>query len=216
MMLKTYINNRVSQLNDSNFNLYEIKLSNINNEEYHQHYNYLNKEEKQKAKEFLSNKLASEFALCRSICKQLIANHLNSSIEEIEFKYTEKEKPYLTGNPIFFNISHSKDYALIAIHNQNIGVDIEFMDKNIEIKELMKIFCFYHEIEWALAKDSVRRFYNIWTVKEAILKHMGEGITVKEFPHLVINNERLKYPEYKITQGILYKDYSYAVCLQAI
>lgn len=212
-MSKIYINNRIKKIHHSNFFLYKIYLSDINNEEYHEHYNYLNIEEKQKAKEYLNIKLAKEFALCRSICKQILSMHLNLSIEYIEFKYTTKEKPYLENYPIFFNISHSKDYALIAIHNNNIGVDIEFINQNVEIRELMQIFAYPHEIEWVLEENSVERFYNIWTVKEAILKHMGEGITVKEFPYLIINMNKLESPKYKIINGILNDEYSYAICL---
>ncbi len=208
MTSKHYINKRLSKLNHVDCHLYCLDLDDISNAEYVTHYANLNNDEAKKAKEYLNYKLSSEFTLCRSICKELLALALKLETKSINFKYTENEKPYLENHPIHFNISHSKHYALIAISDKNIGVDIEFMDKDIEIEELMKIFAYEHEKQWVLEENSLIRFYTIWTIKEAILKFSGEGITAPKFPYLI----DLGFPGHKLSKGILHKEYAYAVC----
>ena len=87
-------------------------------------------------------------------------------------------KPYLQGHPSFhYNISHSGDYVVCAVHQQEIGVDIE--------KEM--------PFDWHVAKDlfteaefeqvktgekSLSAFYDIWTLKESYIKAIGKGLAM--------------------------------------
>lgn len=92
------------------------------------------------------------------------------------FTYSANGKPLLNGAGVSFNISHSGDYVVCAVANeQQIGIDIE---KIVEI-DPDKLSCALSPSELAYVKKSQRKnfeFFKIWTAKEAILKAKGLGI----------------------------------------
>ena len=86
--------------------------------------------------------------------------------------YGEYGKPYIE-NGKFFSISHSGDIAVLAISDNEIGIDIEKpreIDKNI-IKR-----CFTDK-EAEFTGSSSEKFIRIWTLKEAVSKLFGEGLS---------------------------------------
>jgi len=90
--------------------------------------------------------------------------------------YSANGKPLLEGAGVSFNISHSADYVVCAMADQQqIGVDIE----KIEEINLDKLSCALSPNEINYIKKSQRQsyeFFKIWTAKEAILKAKGLGI----------------------------------------
>src|SRR5690606_2936693 len=101
------------------------------------------------------------------------------------------KKPYLTSHPsIFFNVSHAGDYALIAIAKYPIGIDVEFINKNFDYKEILpNIFNKIEIDEINLNQSNHHTFYKYWTRKEAIVKAIGKGI----------DNDIIKIP---VTDGV--------------
>ena len=77
-------------------------------------------------------------------------------------------------NEIFFNISHSSNYAVCIVGDRPVGIDIE------EIREgrqnLARRFFDKDETEWIEEGDSDERFFRIWTLKEAYGKATGQGV----------------------------------------
>lgn len=89
-------------------------------------------------------------------------------------------KPYLKDCPdIYFNLSHSGEYAVCVIADCEIGVDIQQYRKNIKEGILKKVL---HESEKALyeacGEEKEAFFYHIWAAKEAYAKYTGEGLAV--------------------------------------
>lgn len=88
-------------------------------------------------------------------------------------------KPFITNIVNFsFNQSHSQtDYALIySVDIQDIGVDIENLNRKINFDGLAKRY--FHEDEyllWRRNKD-ILLWFKLWTIKEAVLKAHGLGI----------------------------------------
>lgn len=83
-------------------------------------------------------------------------------------------KPRTKGGACF-NLSHSGDYAAIAVGSAEVGVDIEEMRLVSTLKLGKVVFC---ESEMELLRRSFDRlgcFFDLWTKKEALLKCMGEG-----------------------------------------
>lgn len=93
------------------------------------------------------------------------------------FSYTTSGKPILTHYPeIHFNLSHCNEAVLCTIDTQPIGVDIE------SIKAYDKELAQYtmNSKEMATIENSSRpevEFTRFWTMKEAVLKRNGEGIS---------------------------------------
>lgn len=94
-----------------------------------------------------------------------------------DLRFTEYNKPYFTGD-LFFNISHSGEYALCAISKKNrVGIDIEAI-KDIDFKEFSGCFTAREWICINTSDDPGTAFYRFWTRKEAIIKADGKGLQI--------------------------------------
>lgn len=93
--------------------------------------------------------------------------------DENSLLYEEHGKPYIEHGPSF-NVSHSGEVAVLAVSENEIGVDIE-KQRNID-KDIVKRCFTVEEVEFM--GDSPERFTRIWTLKEAISKFFGEGLSV--------------------------------------
>jgi phosphopantetheinyl transferase len=166
----------------------EIDLSSLEEDEYNFLWNFLNEEEKNKASRMIKH-VSECFVVCRSICKKILGKHLKVDIENILFDYGKNGKPYLQNEKnLHFNISHSKDIAVLGIYyGSPIGIDVEFVDEKCDILPLMDLFMHEHEKKWVWETDTLNRFFVIWTLKEAILKKTGVGISNEGFPTIEIN-----------------------------
>lgn len=87
-------------------------------------------------------------------------------------------RPYLPLD-IDFNISHSGDYVVCAVSKcSKLGVDIEEI-KDIDIRSFKSVFT-NNEYQSILASlNSLRRFYEFWTMKESIIKADGRGLSLR-------------------------------------
>lgn len=99
-----------------------------------------------------------------------------------EIARTERGKPYapsLAG--IDFNLSHAREHVLIAVaRNQPLGVDLERVDRRIEIVDLARRYFARAEADALEALTDAARpaaFLRLWTCKEAVLKAIGEGLS---------------------------------------
>ena len=109
--------------------------------------------------------------------KLLIAKQRKLDISEINIEIDTNKKPYVALKDIHFNVSHSGDFAIIAIDNAPVGVDIEHQIKDFEFKDLLPNTFSIKEISVILnASDPGKAFYKFWTRKEAIVKTSGIGI----------------------------------------
>jgi len=94
-----------------------------------------------------------------------------------EFEYGEHGKPSLKGMPdVHFNISHCKEAVVVAVGNEPVGVDVECRGRYKE--SLAAHVLNEEELQHVLeCKNKDLAFTELWTIKEAILKYTGEGIT---------------------------------------
>lgn len=121
----------------------------------------------------------------RSLCAGYLLNHALIELgvdlkEPARIAYEEpNEKPYLQDYPgIHFNLSHSGDYAVCALNNQPVGIDIEEC-KGVKEKIAERFFTAeeYEDIhrikdEW----ERTKRFYTYWVLKESFMKATGLGM----------------------------------------
>ncbi len=110
----------------------------------------------------------------------LLAAYLNKKASDIEFTYDQFGKPQLKSTPLFFNISHSQDTALVAIsHNDQMGVDIEHWRVVEQMAAIVnRHYSVLEKKAWQLLNPDQHEtvFFNIWTCKEAFIKATGRGL----------------------------------------
>ena len=117
---------------------------------------------------FLIGKIMINKVLCE---EKLIGNILESIMTD------SFNRPYINED-IDFNISHSGDYVIVASSkNTKVGVDIEKIEE-INMFDVLNILTVEEEEKLKDSKDPVNEFYDIWTLKEAVLKANGKGLNV--------------------------------------
>ena len=55
-------------------------------------------------------------------------------------KVEENGKPYIEGNPVYFNLSHSGNMAMCVISDTRVGCDIELMKKQPNLRVAKRFF----------------------------------------------------------------------------
>lgn len=120
----------------------------------------------------------NRFIICRSILKIVLAAHTKMEAKNIEFDYHFNKKPYLASHPnLHFNVSHSENFAVIAISRNKVGIDIEHVSNDFNFNEILSGVFVENEI--SVIQNAVHKkhaFYNSWTRKEAFAKALGKGI----------------------------------------
>lgn len=121
----------------------------------------------------------------RSLCAEFLLNHLihiiDSSIEfPLNWAISESGKPYLTDYPqLYFNLSHSGDYAVCAVDDRPIGVDVELI-KPISEQIARRFFTKQEYLSIHMCSDieEMRQkcFYKYWVLKESFMKVLGMGM----------------------------------------
>ena len=102
------------------------------------------------------------------------------------YSYAANGKPELASglreSGIKFNLSHSKELAIIAVtQGLCVGVDLEFVNPELAIEEISSAFFSQAEISTLRALPAERRrqaFFECWTRKEAYIKALGKGLTL--------------------------------------
>ena len=150
---------------------------------------FLSEEEKIKADRFHFEKDQNRYIITHGISNQLIANYVNIKLTDISFEKNAKQKPFLKDFPhLQFNITYSLDYILIAFRfcdqkqmdysNLQIGVDVEDVNRSIDIALIIKDYFTFEEQEEILNNSSPANiFFKLWTRKEALVKATGTGLT---------------------------------------
>lgn len=143
----------------------------------------LSDQERGQSRKFFNNPLRDNYILSHGILRSLLSCYVSKRSQDINFLANQYGKPFLANNKnkIQFNMSHSKEYAayIIALENQ-VGIDIEWEDKDVNIEEITELVLSPTErihFNRLNEREKVHNFYEIWTKKEAIIKAIGQGLS---------------------------------------
>ena len=146
------------------------------------HKAYLSRDEWGRFDRFKNQKQADDYAIVRSVQRQVLAKYLAVAPEAIRFAIGLHGKPELEGQALFFNISHSGDYLLLAVSAENqVGVDIELIKQRSHLSVLAdRCFACNEHLYWSDLPDidKLEFFYRFWVAKEAFVKAVGRGIAL--------------------------------------
>jgi 4'-phosphopantetheinyl transferase len=125
------------------------------------------------------------FLIARASLRIILSQYLQLAPCSLEFKAGPQGKPELVASQtkidLRFNLSHSRDLALIAISlGRDVGVDLEFMREDFAGDEIAERFFSQNEIaQLKTVAPELRSlaFFNCWTRKEAYIKARGDGLS---------------------------------------
>lgn len=146
-----------------------------------QHTLLLSTEEQNRASLYTSKPGFRRFVVARSMLRRLLATYVACSPSELTFDYGPHGKPQLAGeSAIQFNLAHSAERAVYAIsHQQPVGVDIEHIDRKINIERLAARFfskAEHNALQQISAATRQHEFLRLWTAKEAVIKATGKSL----------------------------------------
>jgi len=135
----------------------------------------LSKDEIARRDRFATSLLRQRFYATRVACRGLLGNLLSRNPAGLEFVVSAHGKPSLRDIGWQFNVTHSEDIMLLAASaSYPVGIDVEYVKRRIEIEAVGRRFFLPEEMD-AIDGDH-RRFLQVWTAKEAVLKALGTGI----------------------------------------
>ena len=145
---------------------------------------WLDRSELARAERFLYPGPRRRYVLLRASIRALLCDRLACANGDLSFASAEHGKPYavVSGAPadIQFNLSDSGAHGLIAIAPAGrVGIDVEERLDTRDIDGLAETVFGREEqahVGAARGRERERRFYRLWTVKEALLKALGTGL----------------------------------------
>lgn len=127
------------------------------------------------------------FSLCRAALRAVLAGRLACRNERITFEIRDdRGKPFAMVDgapaPISFNVSHSGDHGLIAVAPRGrLGVDVEQRQPRRHMDLLIDTVFTEPEravLTTAEGRDRTDLFLDFWTMKEALIKALGTGLSL--------------------------------------
>lgn len=117
------------------------------------------------------------------LARKLLAEHYGDTTAQLHRK--DNGQPYVTGRDLYVSIAHCNDLVACAIGSVPVGIDIEQIRPITPA--LCRKVCVEEELDYLQLgncenkrcqdPEVLRRFFEIWTAKEAYFKKCGTGIT---------------------------------------
>ena len=136
-----------------------------------------------RAEKYLSKEDENRYTHAQIFKRRILSHYTNKPAQQLVFgAAVNYGKPYLEEHSdIHFNLAYRGNYAILAIADNELGVDIE---KEIVIHH-MEVFAtnFFSESErnWLFDVNHIHarktNFFKLWTLKEAFIKAIGKGIS---------------------------------------
>lgn len=137
--------------------------------------------EAERSSRFSFEKDQARFISCRASLRLLLSRYTGVPADKIAFRYEPQGKPALAGIAGWqFNVSHSSDLAAVAISRYDaLGIDIELIDPEFPRGEVAPdIFApdEVRDVDALPPSSQPGYFFQLWTLKEALLKAAGSGL----------------------------------------
>jgi 4'-phosphopantetheinyl transferase len=151
---------------------------------------------------FKFEKDRKQHLITRALVRSVLSSYINTvSPADWQFNTNEYGKPEVAPEtlpyPLKFNVSHSQEMIVLSAHScQEVGVDIEFLNRKSATKELASHVFSKHENQQLkhLQGDIFNKhFYDFWTLKEAYIKACGMGLSIPldSFSFSLLGNEEI-------------------------
>jgi 4'-phosphopantetheinyl transferase len=147
---------------------------------------WLSDAERRRAERFRFERDRRRFIVARARLRELLAVRLDATPEAVEFASGKNGKPSLAqqyaDSGWRFNVAHCDDVAVYAFSRDgDVGIDIEAIRPVCEADAIAARFFSLREYAAyaALApRDRPLGFLECWTRKEAVVKALGDGLSM--------------------------------------
>lgn len=142
----------------------------------------LSADELQRASRFHFDHDRRHYIAAHASLRGILAGYLQTEPNQLKFSANEYGKPFLPDHNIEFNLSHSREYALIAVTRaRKVGIDVEIIRQDIDLENLARRYFSPREVSELTAlppQHRTRGFFACWTRKEAYIKAQGLGLSL--------------------------------------
>jgi 4'-phosphopantetheinyl transferase len=197
-----------------------VNLQEIHDEEIEEAKKLLDQEAIDYAERFKAKEERHRALLFHALARKEMGDVVHCSPKELIIVRPPRGRPHLRDFSLHFNLSHTKQFGLIAVHPTHpIGVDIEEIKNDPSVLDIAKShFHLAERKEIEAAKNPIECFYSFWCAREALLKALGTGFFVKKLPELhakeVEGMELFKWQDGEIhVYSDVVKNHKLAVCV---
>lgn len=147
-------------------------------------YKYLSKKRIEKVDRLKKNEKKAQ-----SIGVELLLNYaVNNDVKlSVNWDTDSNGKPYLIDSDMYVSLSHSGDYAVCAVHDKPIGIDIQQISE-CDMKLAERFFTAEEADMINKAENREAAFFEIWTKKESLVKVVGGGLGIPLNSFSVLDN----------------------------
>jgi len=136
----------------------------------------LSKEELQRMQKFHFGRDQQQYAAAHWLKRTAVGTLTGQAPHTLDFSISRYGKPRLRTHWLSFNLSHSSGFvALLLSRYCNVGVDIEFPRPGMDFNLALSFVA--HPNEYGKT-SSAADFYRLWTLKEAVCKASGKGLSL--------------------------------------
>jgi len=146
----------------------------------------LSNDERAKARRYRRDTDRTHYVASHAMSRLVLSRYVGLRPGSLTFSIGAQGKPKLecdSNSPIFFNLSHSGDLALLAISGDPaVGVDIEEINGDVDVPALALTVLSDSELRMLRAAPAGAQralFFRSWVRKEAVLKGCGLGLTME-------------------------------------
>lgn len=147
---------------------------------------------RKKKYEAMNNPIGKLQVLANTYLLNICLNEFNLKEKDMEYIVEKNGKlRFANAEKIHFNLSHSKNMSLAVVSDKPVGCDIQYIDKvdeklfdlvlslaereYVEHSQLVGDDILLHPVG-ASSTSPAERFYELWAMKEAIIKKDGTGL----------------------------------------
>ncbi len=133
---------------------------------------------------FVYRRDAERYIRGRGFMRRVLGEHLGIAARHVEIRAWRDGKPHVPGGTLDFNLTHSSDWALLAVSPLGpVGIDLELRSGPVRNwEDLLDTgrLCFVQDemdvLRGLCGELRLERFLAFWTAKEARMKLLGEGM----------------------------------------
>lgn len=139
----------------------------------------LNAEEQKKSYHYLYADDQKRYRIGRHLLRSKAAEYLATDARKIVICNDNNGKPYFKDfGDVFFSLSHSGDWVMVAISKRRIGIDVQehYITDINKIKNISRHCLHDDEIDYLSKLPDhmfINKFYEAWCIKESYIKLYG-------------------------------------------